>query len=385
MNKLQCKVPFGTMNISDVAKQQIINMLSLNAQVTNGQMVKYFEEQFAYKFRAKHAVAVSSGTDACTLALASLLGNGLERGDEVIIPALTFVATANAVVNAGLVPKFVDVEGDTLNIDPVQIEYAITAKTKAIMIVHLMGKPCNMHEIIKIVEKHKLLLIEDCAEAHGAEYYGMKVGPYGALACYSLYAAHIVSSIEGGMITTNDDILADRCRSLRNHGLKLDGTNWTFDMIGYSSKMNELEAIVGIGNLECFDEIIQKRKNNYEYLQKKLDIYSEHIYTIRPGEYDIMSPHAFALVVNCETVDKQAFVRFLTEKGIDNRNLFYSIPTQAKCYEYLGHKLGDFPNAEYLSDYGTHIGIHQDLSQEQLDYVVETIKEFLCQNQNLSK
>ena len=377
MNKLQCKVPFGCITISPQAKDEISNLLSGGGQVTNGPLVKQFEEAFAHKFRAKNAIAVSSGTDACTIALTSLIDNGLSRGDEVIIPALTFVATANAVVNAGLVPRFVDVEGDTLNIDPVQIEYAITEKTKAIMIVHLMGKPCNMHEIMKVVEKYKLILIEDCAEAHGAEYYGLPVGSFGKLACYSLYAAHIVSSIEGGMITTNDDATANRCKELRNHGLKLNGSNWTFDKIGFSSKMNELEAAVGLGNLNDFDTIIAKRKSNFEYLTKGLEPYWKYFYTIKPGEYDVLSPHAFAILTNIETVDKDKFVKFLTEKGIDNRNLFYSIPTQADCYKYLGYSYGQFPMAEESSLIGTHIGIHQDLSIDQLNYVIESIKEFI--------
>lgn len=376
MNKINCRVPFGTMHVSPEAIEIIQDLLHCSGQVTNGLYVKEFETEFALRFNAKHAIAVSSGTDANTIALAALYRSF--HGGEIILPALTFVATGNAVINAGLVPKFVDVELETLNMDPDKIEAAIDpGKTRAIMPVHLMGKPCNMHKIMKIAEKHGLAIVEDCAEAHGAEYYGMKVGAFGALACYSLYAAHIVSSIEGGMITTNDDILAEKCRELRNHGLKLDGSNWTFDQIGYSSKMNELEAIVGIGNLRNFDSTLSKRRNNFEYLTKKLLDFSEFFYTIHPGEYDTFSPHAFAIIVNPDKIDKYKFVQFLTDKGIDNRNLFYSIPTQAKCYAYLGHKLGDFPNAEALSDYGTHIGIHQDLNQEQLDYIVDCIKEFV--------
>ena len=376
MDKINCKVPFGTMNLPMWSKSVICHTLAEEEQVTNGKYVKRFEEEFAKAFRAKHAIAVSSGTDANTICVAALV----ERGGEVIIPALTFVATANAVVNAGCIPRFVDVD-DTLNIDPVELENAIGPNTKAIMIVHLMGKPCNMHAIMKILEKHPhIQLIEDCAEAHGASYYAMPVGSFGKMACYSLYAAHIVSSIEGGMITTNDDALAEKCRELRNHGLKLEGSNWTFNQIGFSSKMNELEAIVGIGNLHDMDKILANRRMNFEYLTKMLSDYSDLFYTIKPGEYDIMGPHAFAIVVNHEVINKQHFVDFLTSKGIDNRNLFYSIPTQAKCYAYLGYELGRFPTAEYMSDYGTHIGIHQDLTNEQLDYVVASIKEYVDVN-----
>ena len=379
MNKLQYKVTFGTMNISDMAKTTIGELLRLDAQVTNGVYVKEFESLFAKSFNRKYAIAVSSGTDANTIALAALYRNW--QDGEIIIPALTFVATANSVINAGLIPKFVDVELDTLNIDADLIEDAINpGKTRAIMPVHLMGKPCNMHKIMSIAKEYQLGIVEDCAEAHGARYYAMSVGTFGLLGCYSLYAAHIVSSIEGGMIVTDDPILAEKCRNLRNHGLKLDGTNWTFDQIGYSSKMNEIEAIVGIGNIHNLDSILRKRRFNFDYLTEKFTQFSEHLFTIKPGEYDTMGPHAFAIIVNPETINKQKFVEFLSSKGIDNRNLFYSIPTQAECYEYLGYKTGDFPNAEFLSENGTHIGCHQDLTIDQLNYVVESIKEFICLN-----
>jgi dTDP-4-amino-4,6-dideoxygalactose transaminase len=304
---------------------------------------------------------------------------GAERGDEIIIPASTFIATANAVVNAGFTPVFVDVDSRTLNIDVSLIDRYITKKTRAIMPVHLMGKPADMDAIKAIATNHNINVIEDAAEAHGAEYKGRQVGTIGGLGCFSLYAAHIISSIEGGMITTNSEYMANVCRSLRNHGLQLQGSNWTFGRIGYSSKMNELEACVGLGNLELMDGIIAIRKRNFKYLQEKLMMrFGEYFYTIREDSWETLSPHAFPIILNKQCpFTKNKFVEFLSSRGIDNRNLFYSIPTQTECYRYLGFQLGCYPNAEYLSNYGTHIGVHQDLNLDQLDYVIDTIAEFL--------
>lgn len=376
-DKTQCKVPFGTMTVTPDVFPKIADVLS-KRMLTNGKYVAEFESKFAEKMGAKYAIAVSSGTDADTLALASLYELGAKRGDEVIIPALTFVATANAVVNAGFVPVFVDVDEYTLNIDVYKIEDAITSKTRAIMPVHLMGKPAQMEGILDIARRHRLNVIEDAAEAHGAMYKGKMVGTVAPISAFSLYAAHIISSIEGGMILTSSKLLNDVIRSLRNHGLQLQGSNWTFERIGYSSKMNELEAIVGLGNLEKMDEIVYKRQANFKYLKKRLDKHQEFFYTINEGIDERLSPHAFPIILreNC-SIPKYQFTDYLTYKGIDHRNLFYSLPTQSKCYRYLGYQYGSFPMAEKLSELGTHIGIHQDLSLEQLDYVADSIDQFI--------
>ena len=213
------RVPFGTVSITDEARKLIDKALDTK-WVTNGEYVREFEEKFAAIFGMKEAVAVSSGTDADTLSLAVLYDFGAKRGDEVIIPALSFIATGNAVLNAGFTPVFVDVERETLNIDPSKIEKAVTRKTRGIMPVHLMGKPADMDPIMKIAKKHDLFVIEDAAEAHGAEYKGKMIGTFGQMAAFSLYAAHIITTIEGGIILTNDAKIAGILRSLRNHGME---------------------------------------------------------------------------------------------------------------------------------------------------------------------
>jgi len=368
------KVPFGTVSITDEARKLIDHALDTK-WVTNGKLVKEFEAAFAAIFNVKDAVAVSSGTDANTLALAVLYDYGAKRGDEVIVPSLSFIATGNAVVNAGFKPVFVDIKRETLNIDPNKIEEAITDKTRAIMPVHLMGKPADMDPIMAIAKKHNLFVIEDAAEAHGAEYNGKMVGTFGSMACFSLYAAHIVTTIEGGMVITDDPKIAGILRSLRNHGMV---DKFTAQRVGFSAKMNEIEAAVGIGNAKIFPEILERRRRNLKYLMDEFKKFEEYFITLEEDSREKIGPHAFSIILK-ENVGfaKEEFVKFIEEEGVDSRNLFYSMPTQCPGYDFLGYKLGDFPEAEYCSDHGCHIGVHQDLDLDQCAYAVKTVEKFL--------
>lgn len=368
------KVPFGTVSITPDARVLIDRALDTTF-VTNGKLVREFEQEFAKLFGVREAVAVSSGTDADALCCATLYDDGAQRGDEVIVPALSFVATGNAVFQAGLKPVFVDVKRATLNIDVDKIEAAITDRTRAIMPVHLMGKPADMDGIMVIAKKHHLSVIEDTAEAHGAEYKGNLCGTIGDMAAFSLYAAHIVTSIEGGMIITDDSDKARALRSLRNHGME---NKFDFKRIGFSAKMNEIEAAVGLGNIKIFHQILEKRRRNLLYIIEQFKQFDEYFLyvTEEPGEK--IGPHAFSIILKEHCLfTKDKFVAYLDAHGVDSRNLFYSMPTQCASYAFLGYKLGDFPEAEYCSDYGTHIGIHQDIEMNQLDHVVDVVASFL--------
>ncbi len=376
-DKINCKVPFGTIDITRSGFDKIVECL-VTKRVTNGEKVNEFERQFAKVFRTKYAVAVSSGTDANTLALSALYDLGACRGDEVIIPALSFIATGNSVFNAGFKPVFVDIRRDTLTLDVSKLEAAITNKTRAIMPVHLMGKPCDMDPIMEIANRRGLFVIEDCAEAHGAEYNGKLVGTFGEMACFSLYAAHIITSIEGGMVITNSPAFESILKSLRNHGVIMNGSDWTFRRIGFSSKMNELEASIGLGSLEMFNKTFFRRKNNFRILSEGLKYLDHYFIFLKEEEHENIGPHAFSIIVKENApFTKEDLVTWLTKAGVDNRNLFYSMPTQCKAYEFLGYKLGDFPEAEFCSNNGTHIGVHQGLVTKHLDYIAHTIYEFL--------
>ena len=368
------KVPFGTVSITQRA-HKLIDEAIASRWLTKGKYVKEFEDKFAQLFGVKYGIATSSGTDANAIACAVLYDFGAKRGDEIIVPALSFVATGNAVLQAGLTPVFVDIERETLNIDPKKIEKAITPRTRAIMPVHLMGKPAAMDEIMSLAHKHKLYVIEDAAEAHGAQYKGKKIGTFGEMACFSLYAAHIITTIEGGMVITNNERMAQAAKSLRNHGI--DG-KFRFKRIGFSAKMNEIEAAVGLGNIEIFRDILEKRRANVRYLIKAFSKFEKYFWYLKEDGHEVLGPHAFSIIIKPGlNFTKDEFVTYLEKQGVDSRNLFYSIPTQTDSYQFMGYKLGDFPQAEYCSDHGTHIGCHQDVGVAQMAYIVGVVGTFL--------
>lgn len=392
------KIPFGTVTITPRAKK-LINEILESGRVSCGQFVRRFEKRFAELIGVKEAVAVSSGTDADALALAVLYDFGARRGDEIIIPALSFVGTGNAVLQAGFKPVFVDIDRKTLNIDPDKIESVITARTRAIMPVHLMGKPAEMDCIKAIAKRHNLYVIEDAAEAHGAVYKGKSIGSLGDMAAYSLYVAHIITSVEGGIVVTDRTDFAEILRSLRCHGRACkcekcvltikeaycpkrfqggEDIRFIFERIGYSSKMNELEAAVGLGNLDIFEEILEKRRKNLSLLIAGFRKFRPNLLTIEEGPEEKIGPMGFPVILKEGLpFTRNEMVGFLEKNDIDTRNLFSSMPTQCAGFAFLGHKEGDFPEAEYIGRNGFHIGVHQDLGEEHLDYFISTIEKFL--------
>lgn len=405
MNKLMARdknmrIAFGTISISEKSKRLIKEALDSN-RVSGGKYVRQLEKEFARLIGVKEAVAVSSGGDADALALAVLYDFGAKRGDEVIIPALSFAATGNSVLQAGFKPVFADIRRETLNIDPSQIEERLTKKTKAIMPVHLMGKPAEMDAINKIAKAHKLFVIEDAAEAYGTMYKEKPAGTLGDMAAFSLYVAHMISTVEGGMVTTDRSDFAEVLRSLRAHGrackcsacvLNSDssycdkrfkhGSNrdirFIFERIGFSSKMNELEAAVGLGNMENYTDVLKKRRQNLLYMIDKFEGFAPHLFTIKEEPFERIGPHAFPIILGGNVkFTRDEMVYFMESRGIDTRSLFLSMPTQCPGFGFLGYKAGQFPNAEYIGDNGLHIGIHQDLSKKELDYILEVIGDFL--------
>lgn len=401
--KPQMKIPFGTISITEKSKALIMECLE-KKRISGGRLVREFEQRFAEIIGTKEAVAVSSGTDADLLALAVLHDFGAKRGDEVITPALSFVATGNAILHAGFTPVFVDVDPETLNIDLGQIEKAITPRTRAIMPVHLMGKPVDMDRLKTIARKHRLPVIEDAAEAHGGTYRGACLGAIGDMGAFSLYVAHIISTGEGGIITTNNEDYAQILRSLRAHGracaCKVCVSNTTsgfcakrfknkekgdirfvFERIGYSSKMNELEAALGIGNLDIYEEILEKRHKNLMTMVERFKEFSRYFWTFKEEKHERIGPHAFPFVLKKGTpFTRDELLIHLEHHGVDPRTLFSSIPTQCGGYEFLGHKTGDFPHAEYIGLNGLHIGVHHEVQEQDIDWFIDCIRKFCAKH-----
>lgn len=396
--KAKLRIPFGTLTITEKTCLLINEALS-TGRVSCGRFVKEFEERFTRLIGTKEAVALSSGADADALALAVMYDFGAKRGDEVIVPALSFVATGNAVLQAGFKPVFVDVERETLNVNPAKIEEVITDRTRAIMPVHLMGKPARMDEINEIAKRYNLYVVEDAAEAHGARYKGRNVGTLGDMAAYSLYLAHIITSVEGGIVTTDNTEFAEILRSLRTHGRACkckscvlnvsssycpkrfqygEDVRFVFERIGFSAKMNELEAAIGIGSLEVYDEILKKRKRNFTKMGERFKKFNEYFASIEEEEHEEIGPHAFPIILREDVkFTRDQFVDFLEKNGIDTRSLFSSMPTQCRGFEFLGYRLGEFPEAEYVGNNGIHIGVHQDITDEHIDYFIDVVERFL--------
>ncbi len=392
------RIPFGTITITQTAKDLIAEALA-SQRLSSGNLVRRLEQRFAELTGTKEAVAVSSGTDADALALAALHDFGAKRGDEVIVPALSFVATGNAVLQAGLTPVFVDIERETLNINPSKVAAAVTDRTVAIMPVHLMGKPAEMDTINAVAAARDLFVVEDAAEAHGATYKGRNVGTLGDMAAYSLYVAHIITSIEGGIVTTDREDFAEVLRSLRSHGrackcaqcvINSSGgackrrfqygsdVRFVFERIGFSCKMNELEAAVGLGSMELYDQILDIRHRNLIAMSEGMRQFAPYLMTFREEEHERIGPHALPILVAEDApFSRDELVTHLEQAGIDTRNLFASMPTQCAGFKFLGHSLGEFPEAEYAGTHGLHLGVHQDLGPEHIEYLMDTLDGFI--------
>ncbi len=394
------RITVGTVAVGEGGKRRVMDALA-RGRISGGRFVQEFEEKFAAYHGLKHGIAVSTGTDADAVAVATLLERGAERGDEVVVPALTFISAANAVLHAGLVPRFADINADSYNLEPRAVEAAITPRVRAIMAVHNFGRPAAMGELEDVAARHGLTLVEDAAEAHGARYRGKLVGTFGAMAAYSFYVAHILTTGEGGMIITDDDELARLCRSLRAHGracdckvcvLNVDSSycplrykygedtdiRFHFERIGFSSKMNELEAALGVEQVERMDDIVHARRERLDYFNRHLARHEEFLKLFRPGPGEEISPLCYPLVVKREApFERFELTKYLEQRGVETRPAFGCIPTQQPAYKWMGHREGEFPGAEYVGARGFYIGCHQNITDEDAAYVVATFDEFM--------
>jgi len=304
-----------------------------------------------------------------------MLNNNIKPGDEIIVPALGFIATANAVRAAGFTPVFVDVKCETLNIDTDKIAEAITPKTVAIIAVHTMGKPCNMDPICNIAEKHKLFIIEDACEAHGAKYNHKYVGHDSHMICFSYYIAHLVCCGEGGMVCTKYGAIAEALLSTKSHGRR-NGLYFDHNKFGLNSKMNDLEASVGLGDILDFHETFRKRRANVQTIRRYVKGFEDIAWFSEEDLNDLNCPHGFSITL--KQVNKlQVLTDALDKERIHWKRNFGCVPTQHEAFSYLGHKLGDFPNAEHIGNNGIHIGVHKYLSDNDLQRIGETLYEAL--------
>jgi dTDP-4-amino-4,6-dideoxygalactose transaminase len=331
---------------------------------SGGPFVASFEEKFAAWTGAKYAVGITNGTIALQLAFQTL---GIGAGDEVIVPANTFIATAWGVSHAGAVPVFVDCTPDTWEIDPALIEAKITSKTKAIAGVHLYGQTFDI-EVKAIADKHNLFLIEDCAQAHGAHYKGKHVGTIGEMGCFSFYPGKNLGTFgEGGGVITNSETYYKKMCSLRNHGSTV---RYYHDEIGYNWRMGGIEGAVLEVKLKYIDQWNARRKEIAA--RYKSEIKNDRITFQAMPEWGDSVYHLFVVTVP----DREHFMKYMNSKEI-YPGLHYPVPCHLqKAYAHLGYQKGDFPNSEYLAEHCVSLPIYAELKEEDVMRVIETINAY---------
>ncbi len=335
-----------------------------------GKYIPQFEEGFAKFCGCNHGVAVMNGTVSLQLGLAAL---GLKVGDEVIVPDLTFVATANVVAYFGAKPVFVDAEPNTWNIDPAKIAAAITKKTRAIIPVHMYGHPCDMDPIMEIARKHNLLVIEDAAEAHGAEYKGKKVGSIGDVGCFSFYGNKIITTGEGGMVVTNDSKLADRMRFLKDHAMDPVKKYWHPE-IGYNFRMTNIQAAIGVAQLEQIGKFLEiKRRNAKLYSSLLQGVKGLTLQPEMPWAKSVYWMHSVLVDEKKFGCSRDELAKKLKLKGVDSRPFFYPMH-QLPAYKQE-HSDNDFPVAVELSRKGINLPSSVKLSEDDIRYVCGAIKD----------
>ena len=349
-------------------RKYVLQCMDTNWISSRGKFVDEFEEGFSHYCGVRFGITTNSGTTALHLALATM---GLGDGDEVIIPSFTMISTANAVSYLGAKPIPVDVEPETWNIDPDKIEAKITENTRAIIPIHTYGHPADMDRLQSIAEKYGLDIVEDAAEAHGAEYKGKRVGSFGKMASFSFYANKIITTGEGGMIVTDDEELASRLQTLRNYGFTQERHFW-HKVMGFSYRMTNLQAAIGLGQFEKIDELVQGRIDNAR-LYSKLLADLPGITTPQESK-DVKAVYwMYGVLVEDEFgISKDELRQKLADRGIETRSFFIPIHLQP-IYSYL---LSDeFPVSEELGRKGFYLPSASNLRPDQIEFIVDIIKD----------
>ena len=330
-----------------------------------GREVENFEKSFADYLGVKHCISLNSGTDALILAIRAL---GIGEGDEVIVPAGTYIASVLGITENRASPVYVDSDLDTLLMDVEQVEASITDRTKAILPVHLYGQACNMNKILDIARRHNLFILEDCAQSHGCCWNSIKTGTFGTLAAFSFYPTKPLGAFgDAGAVVTNDDQLAEKLRLLRNYGSRVKYHN---EIIGRNSRMDELQAAilsVGLKHLEETNDLRIKKANSYregihnsKVIIPKNSANSTHVY------------HLFPVVVD----DQKDFVDYLSENGIKTQIHYPIPPFVSECYKDQGYGWNDFPNASYIAQHEVSLPIYSGMSSDDVSSVIEVVNSY---------
>lgn len=388
------QIGVGGFRISERAKELVMQVLDSN-RVTSGPMMARFEERIAALHGCRFGLMSNSGTSALQIALQALKErHGWADGDEVLVPALTFVATSNVVLYNGLKPVFVEVEPRHYMIDPAKIEERITPRTRAIMPVHIGGQPCDMDPILEIALAYNLRIVEDSAETMFARYKGRPVGSFGDIGCFSTYAAHVISTGVGGLCTTNDPELIVLLKSIMNHGrdsiyirmdddqgakgtdlFRIANSRFSFIRLGHSYRATEMEAALGVAQLEEREELWARRHEIVGRLDAGLADLQEHLRLPCPRPETEHAYMFYPLTILNPHVSRSELIQFLEERSIETR---YVLPliNQPIYRQLFGNLDREYPVAAMLNERAFYIGCHSDMSDDDVDYVIASFHEY---------
>ncbi len=377
---MEWKVTLSDIDLGDEEIKAVVNVLR-SKWLSMGPVTQKFEQEFAKYLGVKHAFAVSSGTAALHIACRIL---NIKQGDEVIVPSLTFVATANAVLYCGAKPVFADITSvDNFNISPEDVQEKITNKTKAVIVVHYGGYPCDMKSILEIAEDYKLRVIEDSAHAIGAEYEGKKCGTFGDVSCFSFFANKNLVTGEGGMIVTNDDKLAEKIRIIRSHGMtaltwdRFKGHSYTYDVVdlGYNYRLTEIASALGLVQLKKLDKNNEKREKIVKEYKKKLKKFSEITIPFKNFKGKA-SYHIFPILLT-EKIGRFEFMKKLRENGIQTSIHYPPIHLFTYYRKSFGFKEGALPLTELVGEREVTMPLHPLMSKEDVNFVCDKIEASL--------
>lgn len=374
-------IPVARPYLGAEEEQAVIEVLR-SGWVTQGPRVAEFEQKFAAYISCEHAIAVSSCTTALHLAL---LASGIGSGDEVICPSLSFIATANAIAHTGATPIFGDIDLETYNLDPDHVEEVITSRTKAILVVHQIGLPAEMNALLALAAKHGLLLIEDAACSIGSEYDGQLIGkPLGTMACFSFHPRKVLTTGEGGMITTSDVRLAERLRRLRQHAMSLSDvvrhsakqiTAETYDEVGFNFRMTDLQAAVGIAQLGRLRKFLERRR----YLAARYNANLERLPWLQTPIVPTNCRHNYqsymVRLTNGSGLHRDAIMQELLEKGISTRRAIMAIhrerPYRSERWE------NSLPQTNLVTDTGLILPLFHQMTDSEQNYIIEALHDIV--------
>lgn len=360
-------IPISKPYIGEEEQQAVLEVLK-SGMLVQGPKVKRLEEAWARVCGVQHAIATANGTTALHTAL---IAHGIGTNDEVVTTSFTFMASINSILYVGAKPVFVDILPCCFNMNVDALEAAVTPRTKAIMAVHLYGYPCYMDRIMDVAQRHGLVVIEDAAQAIGATYKDKPVGGFGT-GCFSLYATKNVMSAEGGMITTNDDEIARKCRMIRAHGME---RRYYHDMLGYNFRMTDLHAAIGITQLDRLDKFTAKRRANAAFLNSAI----KHPNVINPGGQCVLAQqpdvgHVWhQYTIRIVDMDRDVAVQKLNKAGVGT-GIFYPVPAhRQKHLHAMGYDRVSLPITEQIAREVISLPVHPMLNQDELHRIAEAV------------